>query len=137
MIVLRTNGTSFVLPYVGNAPDFSSFTEPTLSILQKAWQDFINSGQELEVVPDPEPETDPPNLIDLRDEICYGKKYPLIQHWYDNLPPRHRDPLQLAIANQDLSSIQSALMPIMPDDEPTLAEFVSLFTEFKISFSTN
>ncbi len=40
---------------VNGAPDFSGFTEPTLSVLQTAWADFLASGEELEVIADPEP----------------------------------------------------------------------------------
>lgn len=46
--------------WVNNQPDFSSFTEPTLSVLQQAWQDFFDSGQPLEIIPDPEPIPEPP-----------------------------------------------------------------------------
>ena len=46
--------------WVNNQPDFSTFTEPTLSVLQKAWQDFLVSGEELEIIPDPMPEVAPP-----------------------------------------------------------------------------
>ena len=42
--------------WVNNAPDFSAFTEPTLSVLQQAWQEFLDSGAELEIIPDPTPE---------------------------------------------------------------------------------
>ena len=45
--------------WVNNAPDFSSFTEPTLSVLQQAWQEFLDSGKELELIPDPEPIPEP------------------------------------------------------------------------------
>lgn len=47
------------LPWVDNSPDFSGFTEPTLSVLQNAWQEFLDSEEELEIVPDPEPIPEP------------------------------------------------------------------------------
>jgi len=40
-------------------PDFSGINEPTLSVLQKSWQDFLDSGKELIVEPDPEPTPEP------------------------------------------------------------------------------
>ena len=52
-LFLESPGATTPLHWVNNAPDFSAFTEPTLSVLQQAWQDFLNSGQELEVIPDP------------------------------------------------------------------------------------
>jgi hypothetical protein len=48
------------IEWVNNSPDFSSFTDPTLSVLQKAWQDFLDSGEELEILPDPEIIPEPP-----------------------------------------------------------------------------
>lgn len=47
------------IPWVSNAPDFSSFTQPTLGVIQKAWADFVASGEELEVIPDPVPYVEP------------------------------------------------------------------------------
>ena len=65
-IFLASHGSTTALPWVNNAPDFSGFQEPTLSILQRSWSDFLESGQELEVIPDPEPLTPQPRSIDMR-----------------------------------------------------------------------
>ena len=65
-IFLASSGSTTALPWVNNAPDFSGFQEPTLSILQRSWSDFLESGQELEVIPDPEPPTPQPRSIDMR-----------------------------------------------------------------------
>jgi len=54
-LFLESPNATTPVAWVDNAPDFSTFTEPTLSVLQKAWQDFIDSGEELEIIPDPEP----------------------------------------------------------------------------------
>ena len=54
-LYLESPGATTPLPWVNNAPDFTGFTEPALSVLQQAWQDFLDSGQELEIIPDPEP----------------------------------------------------------------------------------
>ena len=48
------------IAWVNNQPDLSQFSEPTLSVLQKAWQDFLDSGEELEIIPDSEPYIEPP-----------------------------------------------------------------------------
>ena len=55
IIFIESPGATTPIPWVNNAPDFSGFTEPTLSVLQGSWQAFLDSGQELEVFPDPEP----------------------------------------------------------------------------------
>jgi hypothetical protein len=62
-LYLESPGATTPLPWVDGAPDLSGFTEPTLSVLQQSWADFLASGQELEVVPDPLP---PPPEPDWR-----------------------------------------------------------------------
>lgn len=54
-ILLKVLEYTICLPWVNNAPDFTGIEEPTLSVLQKAWNDFLASGEELEIIPDPEP----------------------------------------------------------------------------------
>ena len=43
------------LPWINNAPNFTSIEDPTLSVLVNAWDDFLLSGETLEVIPDPVP----------------------------------------------------------------------------------
>lgn len=59
-LFLTSPGATTPIPWVNNAPDFSSLTNPTLSVLQQSWQDFVNSGEVLEIIPDPEPVVEPP-----------------------------------------------------------------------------
>jgi hypothetical protein len=59
ILYLTSPGATTPLPWVSNSPDFTDFTEPTLSVLQQSWQDFLDSGEELEVIPDPEPIPEP------------------------------------------------------------------------------
>ena len=54
-LFLESPCATTLINWVDNAPDFSNFTEPTLSVLQTAWQEFVDSGEELEIIPDPEP----------------------------------------------------------------------------------
>lgn len=59
---MKKNSTTLFLESYGSitplslledgTPDFSNFSEPTLSVLVKAWQDFLESGAELEIVED-------------------------------------------------------------------------------------
>lgn len=58
-LFLQSPNATTPVALVDNQPDFSSFTEPTLGVLQRAWQDFLNSGEQLEVIPDPEPIPEP------------------------------------------------------------------------------
>lgn len=52
-LFLESPGATTPIPWANNEPDFTGFTEPTLSVLQVAWSDFLASGESLEVVPDP------------------------------------------------------------------------------------
>ena len=81
-LYLTSPGATTPISWVNNAPDFSSFTNPTLSVLQQSWQAFLDSGEELEIIPDPvppEPEPPSPNwegfnfaLFSDADFISYG-----------------------------------------------------------------
>ena len=66
-LFLVSPGATTPVPWVNNAPDFSSFTEPTLSVLVTAWNDFIDNGGDLQIAPDPEPHVQPlvPNWDDF------------------------------------------------------------------------
>jgi hypothetical protein len=54
-IQIISKGSLIWLPWTGTEPDFTSTNEPTLSVLVDAWSDFLESGEELEIIPDPEP----------------------------------------------------------------------------------
>ena len=60
-LFLESSETTTAVPWVDNAPDFSGFSEPSLGVLQQSWQDFLDSGEELEIIPDPPP---PPSVPD-------------------------------------------------------------------------
>ena len=59
IIYLESPNAITLVQWVNNAPDFSGIAEPTLSVLQRAWQDFLASGEEIEVIPFLEQESDP------------------------------------------------------------------------------
>lgn len=127
------------LPWIDDAPDFSGFNQPTLSVLQKAWQDFLDSGKELEIIPDPEPvpEIPEPDFDGFVDSLAYGigVQFPLTQAWYNSLLPVTRDPLQIAIGTQDLAAINDRLlktMAIYPPDEATTAQVIEALIYFNI-----
>ena len=60
-LFLDSPGATTPLPWVGNTPDFSGFTDPTLSVLQQSWAAFLESGGELEVIADPVPSPPQPD----------------------------------------------------------------------------
>lgn len=116
--VLRTADNIYIPPIPSNI-DYQAYL---------AW---VAEGN----VPEPasnSPSPEPPNLTGLRGEISYGNRYPLVQDWYDGLLPRQRDPLQMAIANQELGDIEYCLLSILPTDEATLKQLKALLIEFKV-----
>lgn len=62
-IELITPGATTWLPWISDPgsnrvdgyPNFDGFTGQSRSIRESAWQDFLDSGEELEIIPDPEP----------------------------------------------------------------------------------
>lgn len=54
-VFIQSPGAVTPVPWVNNAPGFSGFPEPTLSVLRQAWQQFVDSGEELKIIADPEP----------------------------------------------------------------------------------
>jgi len=79
-LFLISPGATTPIPWVNNAPDFSSFTNPTLSILQQSWQGFLDSGEELEIIPDPEPIVEPTTLDwdELYQGLMVSSVYPTL-----------------------------------------------------------
>lgn len=82
------NATTHV-PWVGEAPDFSQFTEPTLSVLQKSWQDFLDSEEELEIIPDPEPiiELPQPNWDAFNTQMLTDSEFNQIYNATNSIAP--------------------------------------------------
>jgi hypothetical protein len=77
-LFLISPGATTPIPWVNDAPDFSAFTEPTLSVLINSWQTFVNSGQELEVIADPEPIPEPeptPDWNQFYDGLIMSSTY--------------------------------------------------------------
>ena len=91
------------VPWVNNAPDFTGFTEPTLSVLQDAYQANINN-----IVIIPDPITEPPSPPQPDPKGFYEKligvrgDYPLHQV-YQSISFQALNP------DQDTSSLNFAI----------------------------
>ena len=75
-LFLQSSNSTTPIPWVNNAPDFTGITEPTLSILQAAWE----AGKDnIEIIPDPEPipEIKNPDWEGLVAEVLGGDLLPL------------------------------------------------------------
>lgn len=71
-IFIESLNSITAVPWRNNAPDFAGIAEPTLSILQAAWQAFVASGDELVVIPDPMPTPPQPDWDGLLNAILGG-----------------------------------------------------------------
>jgi hypothetical protein len=97
IIYLESPNATTPLPWVNNAPDFTGIKEPELSRLQKAWADFVATGEELEIIPDPPPPPPDPdwtafNIAMLQDS-----------HWQSwALSPDLRTALIMAATTRDI-----------------------------------
>jgi len=102
-LYLESPGATTPVPWVDGAPDFSGFTEPTLSVLQKSWTDFLASGQELEVIPDPPPPPPEPDWTAFNTAMLSDSNW---QAWA--LPADLRNAMIAASINSNLTSLENA-----------------------------
>lgn len=72
-LFLTSPGATTPIPWVNNAPDFTGITEPTLSVLTNAWNDFVINDGVLEIIPDPAPVVEPvvPNWAGFNAVISF------------------------------------------------------------------
>jgi hypothetical protein len=75
-VCIETPGAKTVLPWVNNEPDFTGITDPTLSVLQNAWEAGKNN---IEVIPDPEPipVVITPDWDELSARVLGGDLFPI------------------------------------------------------------
>ena len=102
-LFLESPGATTPLPWVNNAPDFTGFTDPTLSVLQQSWADFLASGQELEVIPDPPPPPPEPDWTAFNTAMLSDSNW---QAWA--LPADLRNAMIAASINSNLVSLNNA-----------------------------
>ena len=102
-LFLESPGATTPLPWVNNAPDFTGFTDPTLSVLQQSWADFLASGQELEVIPDPPPPPPEPDWTAFNTAMLSDPDW---QAWA--LPADLRNAMIAASINSNLVSLENA-----------------------------
>ena len=102
-LFLESPGATTPIPWVNNAPDFTGFSDPTLSVLQKSWTDFVASGEELEVIPDPAPSEPDPDWTSFNTAMLSDANW---QAW--QLPADLRNAMIAASINANLPSLNSA-----------------------------
>lgn len=107
-LFLESPGATTPVPWVDNAPDLSGFTDPTLSVLQQSWADFLASEEELEVIPDPaQPQPLPePDFLSFNLAMDGDSDF---DTWFNLLPPRRQQALSATAATGGDSELQVAL----------------------------
>ena len=108
-LFLESPGATTAVPWVDNAPDFSGFFEPSLGVLQQTWQDFLDSGEELEIIPDPEPTPPAPDWLGFKAEY---KASPAIRAWFRELDPMDREDLAAMVAAQSVEGVAAAMADV-------------------------
>lgn len=79
ILFLESPGAITPLPWdnINQRPIWDGFTGISLSVLQQAWQTFLDSGQPLEIIPDPNPipVTVIPNWNSFYDGLMISQTY--------------------------------------------------------------
>ena len=104
-IFIESPGSTTPLPWLGDEPDFAGFTEPTLSVLQRAWADFLASGEELEIIPDLEQVELPPSpdWQAFRLSLLQSQSF---RDWSEQLPDTWREDLKLSAIAANPEALQ-------------------------------
>jgi hypothetical protein len=129
-LYLESPGATTPVPWVDGAPNFSGFTEPTLSVLQKSWTDFLASGQELEVIPDPPPPPPEPDWTAFNTAMLSDSNW---QAWA--LPADLRNAMIAASINSNLTSLENAYAiakAAVPPSAEAIAGWQSLADTYNI-----
>jgi hypothetical protein len=128
LIYLESENAITILPWINNQPGFASIEEPTLSVLQKAWNDFLESGEELEVILDPEsiPVINNPDWVGLKNRGLAGDLHPIFSRLTIE-----------AVANPSLAVPRSDIFLIIAatKDEAALASGLLLLQQFGFVFT--
>lgn len=122
-LFLESPGATTPVPWVDDAPDFSGFTEPTLSVLQQAWQAFLDSGEQLEVIPDPEPLPPIPDWAGFNLAMVPPSTQSSFEVWLDQFKIPYQTPLTTAAGMgnlQETQQIYNSLKAIASDPNNTL-----------------
>lgn len=140
-LFLTSTGTTTPIPWLNNAPDFSTFTEPTLSVLINAYNDFINNGGVIEVIPNPEPyiETVVPDWGGLQNEILNGSLRPLYERLANYSVTNHQFSTPFTIITASVltvhteNALREAIIILLATGYEFLPEEIVLWNDFVIS----
>jgi len=123
-LFLESPGATTPVPWVNNAPDFSFFTEPTLSVLQNSWQAFLDSGEELEVISDPEPPSPAPDWTSFNMAMIPPTAESTFEVWLGQFKEPYRAALAVASSEGNTERVQGQY-EILKDLAPPTAEQIT------------
>ena len=135
-IYLESLNATTPLPWGNNAPDFSGIDEPTLSALQQAWADFLATGEELEIIPDPPPPPPEPDWLGFRlAMIPPSGGASSFEAWLEQAKPLYQAAVTAAAMSADLSELQqiySLLKGLYPPSPEQVAEWQGVANTYHI-----
>lgn len=106
ILFLESPGATTAVPWVDDAPDFSGFTEPSLGVLQSFWRAFLDSGEELEVVPDPPPAPPDPDWTSFNLAMIPPVGESDFEFWLDQFKILYQSSLATAAASGNATDTQ-------------------------------
>lgn len=104
---LITPGATTWLPWVSDPgsnrvdgyPNFNGFAGQSRTIREAAWQDFLDSGEELEVIPDPPPPTPEPDWTAFNLAMIPPQGESEFEFWLDQFKILYQSSLATAAAS--------------------------------------
>ena len=123
-LFLDTGYERIPVPWVDDTPDFSGFSEPTLGVLQETWQAFLDSGEELEVIPDPEPPPSSPDWLSFNLAMIPPTAESTFEVWLGQFKEPYRAALAVASSEGNTERVQGQY-EILKDLAPPTAEQIA------------
>jgi hypothetical protein len=125
-LFLESPGAITPVPWVDDAPDFSGFSEPTLGVLQSSWQAFLDSGEALEVIPDPLPPPPEPDWTAFNLVMIPPVGESDFEFWLDQFKILYQSSLATAAASGNATETQR-IYDLLKLQHPPTAEQVSVW----------
>ena len=111
---LITSGATTWLPWISDPgsnrvdgyPNFDGFTGQSRSIRESAWQDFLDSGEELEIIPDPEPPPPEPDWLSFNLAMIPPTAESTFEVWLGQFKEPYRAALAVASSEGNAERVQ-------------------------------
>lgn len=142
-IELITPGATTWLPWisdpgsnrVGGYPNFDGFTGQSRTIRESAWQDFLDSGEELEVIPNPEPPPPDPDWRGFNLAMIPPTAESTFELWLGQFKEPYRATLTVASSEGNTNRVQRQYEILKDLASPTaeqIAEWQSIADEHNV-----